>query len=64
VRHDRTWFQQHEGAHAVEVFPRRAEGVGAEELWTGPFALLAKEGFEVVHDQAQYPVLRRDLTKR
>jgi hypothetical protein len=44
------------------VFPRRAEGVGAEELWTGPFPLLEREGFEVVHDQTQYPVMRRSLT--
>jgi GNAT superfamily N-acetyltransferase len=47
-----------QGARALEVFPRRAEGIGAEELWTGPFALLAEEGFEIVHDQSQYPVLR------
>jgi GNAT superfamily N-acetyltransferase len=50
------------GAHAIEAFPRRAEGIGAEELWTGPFTLLAEGGFELVHDQAQYPVLRRLLS--
>lgn len=49
------------GGRALEVFPRRAEGVGAEELWTGPFPLLESEGFEIVHDQAQYPVMRRSL---
>lgn len=49
------------GARAVEAFPRRAEGVRDEELWTGPFALFASEGFEVVHEQIQYPVLRRSL---
>jgi GNAT superfamily N-acetyltransferase len=57
-------FARAEGALALEAFPRRAESVGAEELWTGPFTLLVEEGFEVVHDQAQYPVLRRDLAKR
>lgn len=51
------------GAEALEAFPRRAEGVGAEELWTGPFALLTSEGFEIVHEQTQYPVLRRVLSK-
>jgi GNAT superfamily N-acetyltransferase len=49
------------GALAVEALPRRAEGVRDEELWTGPFALFASEGFSVVHEQAQYPVLRREL---
>jgi GNAT superfamily N-acetyltransferase len=51
------------GARAIEVFPRRAEGVDAEQLWTGPYSLLAEEGFDVVHDQAQYPVLRRVLAR-
>jgi GNAT superfamily N-acetyltransferase len=50
-----------QGAQAIEAFPRRAEGIGAEELWTGPFTLLSEEGFEIVHDQTQYPVLRRIL---
>jgi GNAT superfamily N-acetyltransferase len=50
-----------QGAQAIEAFPRRAEGIGAEELWTGPFAVLAEEGFEIVHEQTQYPVLRRVL---
>lgn len=49
------------GARALEVFPRRADGVADEQLWTGPFALLVEEGFAIVNDQAQYPVLRRNL---
>jgi len=49
------------GAAAVEAFPRRAEGLRDEELWTGPPALFARYGFEVVHELAQYPVLRRML---
>lgn len=49
------------GAVAIEAFPRRAEGVRDEELWTGPYALFFKHGFEVVHDLAQYPVMRRML---
>ncbi len=52
---------RHGGANAVEALPRRAEGVRDEELWTGPFALFASEGFSVVHEQTQYPVLRREL---
>jgi GNAT superfamily N-acetyltransferase len=43
---------------AVEAFPRRAEGVDAEQLFTGPLSLYTSEGFEVVSDQTQYPVLR------
>ena len=49
------------GARALEAFPRRAEGVPDEQVFTGPFALFASEGFAVVHEQSQYPVLRRDL---
>jgi ribosomal protein S18 acetylase RimI-like enzyme len=49
------------GARAIEALPRRADDVRDEELFTGPFALFASEGFYVVHEQAQYPVLRRDL---
>jgi len=49
------------GERAVEAFPRRAFGVGDEELWTGPLALFEREGFTVVSEQAQYPVLRLDL---
>lgn len=49
------------GASAIEALPRRAEGVRDEELWTGPFTLFASEGFSVVHEQTQYPVLRREL---
>ena len=50
------------GATSVEAFPRRAEGVRDEELWTGPLGLFTSEGFAVVHEQSQYPVLRRDLS--
>jgi GNAT superfamily N-acetyltransferase len=50
-----------EHARAIEAFPRRAAGVRDEELWTGPFSLFESEGFYTVHDQLQYPVLRRDL---
>jgi len=49
------------GATALEAFPRRAEGVRDEELWTGPFPLFEGEGFVVEHAQAQYPVLRCNL---
>jgi GNAT superfamily N-acetyltransferase len=51
------------GASAIEAFPRRAEGTRDEEVWTGPFSLFARAGFEVVHDFAPYPVLRLPLTR-
>jgi ribosomal protein S18 acetylase RimI-like enzyme len=50
-----------EGARAIEAFPRRAEAVGDEQIWTGPLGLYRALGFEIVHEQAQYPVLRREL---
>jgi GNAT superfamily N-acetyltransferase len=49
------------GATAVEAFPRRAELLADEELWTGPFSAFERAGFVVVHDFAPYPVLRREL---
>jgi GNAT superfamily N-acetyltransferase len=49
------------GATAVEAFPRCAEGIGDEERFTGPLALFASEGFGIVSEQSQYPVLRRVL---
>jgi GNAT superfamily N-acetyltransferase len=49
------------GAAQVEAFPRRAEGLRDEELWTGPYELFRRHGFEIVHELAQYPVLRRML---
>jgi GNAT superfamily N-acetyltransferase len=49
------------GAVAIEAFPRRAEGLRDEELWTGPHGLLHRHGFEIVHELGQYPVVRRML---
>jgi GNAT superfamily N-acetyltransferase len=49
------------GALAIEAFPRRAEGLRDEELWTGPYGLFLSHGFEIAHDLAQYPVVRRML---
>jgi GNAT superfamily N-acetyltransferase len=49
------------GARAIEAFPRRAEGLREEEMWTGPFETYLREGFEVVHDFGPYPVLRLEL---
>jgi GNAT superfamily N-acetyltransferase len=50
-----------EGARAIEAFPRRAEGVSDEQLFSGPLALYLKHGFVVAHEQSQYPVLRLSL---
>ena len=49
------------GALAIEAFPRRADGLRDEELWTGPHATFVRLGFEPVHEVGQYPVLRRIL---
>ncbi len=47
------------GAPAIEAFPRRADIMTPEEMWTGPVATLLECGFTVVSDFAPYPVLRR-----
>jgi hypothetical protein len=52
------------GAKSVEAFPRRAEGVPAEQLWTGPFSIYERAGFRVVTELCPYPVLRLDLAER
>jgi GNAT superfamily N-acetyltransferase len=49
------------GASAIEAFPRRAEGISDAEAWNGPFSLLCRAGFEIVHDFAPYPVMRLTL---
>jgi GNAT superfamily N-acetyltransferase len=49
------------GAHAIEAFPRRAEGVADEQLWTGPCDIFVAAGFVEISDFAPYPVLRLTL---
>ncbi len=46
------------GARAVEAFPRRADILAPEEMWTGPFEIFERAGFALAHDFAPYPVLR------
>lgn len=50
------------GATALEGLPRRPnEPVNDGELWTVPFRAFEENGFEVVHDFAPYPVVRREV---
>ena len=49
------------GARAIEAFPRSAEPVSEELLWTGAPSVFRRAGFEVVDDSGPYPVLRRSL---
>jgi GNAT superfamily N-acetyltransferase len=49
------------GGRAIEAFPRRAEAISDGEAWNGPFSLLRRAGFDIVHDFAPYPVLRLTL---
>lgn len=49
------------GARAVEAFPRAAEPVSEELLWTGAPAVFREAGFEVVDASGPYPVLRRAI---
>lgn len=54
------WAKAHH-AVAIEAFPRRADILAPEEMWTGPFELYRRAGFEVVNEFAPYPVLRLAL---
>jgi GNAT superfamily N-acetyltransferase len=47
-----------QGARVIEAYPRRGEDLRDEEVWTGPEALFAHAGFEVVREHVQYPVWR------
>lgn len=49
------------GARAIEAFPRRGEGLRAEEQWLGPFGSFEALGFGPVSDSLPYPVLRLEL---
>lgn len=50
------------GGHCIEAYPRRASyRLHDAEAQMGPEALFLAEGFEVVHDEAPYPVLQRSL---
>jgi GNAT superfamily N-acetyltransferase len=49
------------GAQAIEAFPRSDVDVADAALMMGPLALFVQAGFEVIHDFAPYPVLRKRL---
>jgi GNAT superfamily N-acetyltransferase len=49
------------GARAIEAFPRSDTDCADAALMTGPLKLFVEAGFELVHDAAPYPVLRRVL---
>lgn len=49
------------GARAIEAFPRSDVDVADAALMMGPLALFVNAGFDVIHDFAPYPVLRRRL---
>jgi GNAT superfamily N-acetyltransferase len=52
---------QRKGVRWVEAYPKRGEGLEAEDLWTGPEALWLAAGFKVWREDAARPVLRREL---
>ena len=49
------------GARAVEAFPRSDTDVADAALMMGPLELFVDAGFEVIHADGPYPVLRRQL---
>ena len=49
------------GARSVEGYPRRGNGLPAEEVWTGPEALFVDAGFQLVQEHPRRPRYRRDL---
>ena len=52
---------RHCGAARLEAFPRRGEGLAADDLWNGPEPLFRAVGFVVARDDAARPVLRLEL---
>jgi GNAT superfamily N-acetyltransferase len=50
-----------QGARVIEAFPRSAEPVSEQLLWTGPPSVFRRAGFQVVDASGPYPVLRRLL---
>ncbi len=49
------------GVRRVEAFPKRGEGLAADDLWTGPESLFRRAGFAVARDDPARPVLALDL---
>lgn len=49
------------GVKRVEAYPRRGEGLSADDLWNGPEPMLVAEGFRVVREDATRPILGREL---
>jgi len=50
------------GVQRVEVFPRRGDSLGVDDLWTGPEPMFRSAGFDVIRDDPKRPVLAIDLT--
>jgi GNAT superfamily N-acetyltransferase len=47
------------GGRAIEAYPRRSSApLYDEEAWQGPESVFRGAGFEAVHDEGPYPVLR------
>jgi ribosomal protein S18 acetylase RimI-like enzyme len=52
---------QGKGVRWVEAYPKRGEGLEAEDLWTGPEAMWLRAGFKVAREDAARPVLYLEL---
>jgi GNAT superfamily N-acetyltransferase len=50
------------GVRRVEAYPKRGNGLDADDLWTGPEPLFLDAGFRVVRDDPQRPILSLDLS--
>jgi GNAT superfamily N-acetyltransferase len=50
------------GVKRVEALPMRGEGLPADEVWSGPEALMAEFGFTLVRDDAKLPYYRLELS--
>lgn len=49
------------GVEQVEAYPKRGEDLDDLDLWNGAEAMFVKAGFEVVRQDDQRPVLRKNL---
>jgi GNAT superfamily N-acetyltransferase len=51
------------GIKRVQGFPRRGEGLPADDVWTGPERLFRRAGFSLSRDHPRLPVYERNLEK-
>jgi GNAT superfamily N-acetyltransferase len=49
------------GVTMVEAYPRRGPALGEDDMWNGPEAMLVRDGFQVVRDDPERPIMAKRL---